>query len=95
MAASPWIFYLASVLWPSIVFLMHSVSEYKEHMGSQTFLLKIISLFEMGQLRHEEQTSGTKMHCPGYVYFSSISMEVLAYRTLSAKVLSDLPFDVK
>lgn len=74
---------------------MHSVCEYKEYMGSQTFILKIISLFEMSQLRYKEQTSDTKMHCPGYMYFKSISREVFAYRTFSVKALSDLPFDVK
>lgn len=63
-------------------------------MGSQTFILKV-SLFEMGLLRHKEQTSDTKMHCPGYIYFNSISVAVVAYGTFSVKALPDLPFDVK
>lgn len=92
--ASPWIFYLSSVLWSLILFLVRSVSECKEYMGSQTFILKV-SLFEMGLLRHKEQTSDTKTHCPGYIYFNSISVAVVAYGTFSVKALSDLSFDVK
>lgn len=49
----------------------------------------------MGQLRHKEQTSDTKIHCPGYIYFNSISVAVVVHRTFAVKALSDLPFDVK
>lgn len=48
----------------------------------------------MDQLRHKEQISDTKVHCPGYIYFNSISVAAVAYKTFPVKSLYDLPFDI-